>query len=111
MKELDKLRKGLKIGDILLIEDYGNTLKCIFMAGGLAKSSFIVKDDALVEALRLKGDHGILEGASFHAFKNTFDSFALHVKARKLYDELSYNLPLYMKPEVHEDEVLKQAVA
>ena len=110
MKELEQLRKGLTEGDVLLIEDYGNSLKCIFTKGGLAKLSFMVEEDALVEALRLKGEHGIVEGATFHAFKGTFDSFALHVKARKLYDELNYNLPLYMKPEVREI-LLQHAVA
>ncbi|MFT2009889.1 hypothetical protein ACMA1I_14515 [Pontibacter sp. 13R65] len=102
MKELEKLRKGLSVGNILLIKDYGNSLNCIFMKDGLAKLTFNVKDDNLVEALRLKGEHGIVEGANFMSFKNSFDSFSLHVKARKLYEELNYNLPLYMKPELPE---------
>ncbi|MCC9134974.1 hypothetical protein ACFSKU_19250 [Pontibacter silvestris] len=92
MNELDKLRDGLMNSSILLMKDYGNQLECSFVREGLVIRSFFIKDEILATALKRSGVNGIIEGVNFEVFRNTFDSFSLRVKAKKLYSELSANL-------------------
>ena len=57
------------------------------------KQVVVVTDEVLSSMLSHAGLNGIVEGVDFQVFRNTFDSFSLRVKARKLYKELVTSLP------------------
>ena len=92
MRELGKLYAGLMNSNIMLLKEVNNALECSFVKVGIVQDVVVVKDEVLSEELRSKADLGILEGAGFQYFRNTFDSFALHVKAKKLYQNLRFSL-------------------
>lgn len=94
MEELAKLSAALKNSSSLLLKQRRNILECQFVEKGLVRQVLPVKCDVLAAALWQASVVGILEGAEFRAFKHSFEGFAIRVKARKLYRELSAVLPL-----------------
>ena len=110
MREIDELRKGLRNSSIMLLKEHQNFLECSFVKEGLVNCIAVVEDDTLAEALRQRVKSGIAEGIHFNTFKHEFESFALHVKAKKLYSDLAFNLPMYL-PVLHmKEEAYEQTV-
>jgi hypothetical protein len=96
IKELQDLATGMMNSNTLLLRKIGPALECRFTMEGIERHRTIVKCEILAEALLQKSTFGILEGAMFVEFKNSFDSFSLHVKAMHLYNKLNATLPLYI---------------
>jgi hypothetical protein len=92
--ELNRLHEGLTNSNTLIIKNAGTELECSFLKEGFEKKVVIIKDDVLAAELSCAAVNGIIEGADFQVFRNTFNSFSLRVKARKLYQELSSSLPV-----------------
>lgn len=93
-RELNSLHKGLKNSNTLIIKNTRTGLECSFLKEGFEKQVVIIKDDVLATELSCAGVNGIIEGADFQVFRNTFNNFSLRVKARKLFQELQSSLPL-----------------
>ncbi|WP_114778714.1 hypothetical protein [Botryobacter ruber] len=110
MKEIDELRKGLKNSSIMLLKEHRHALECSFVKEGIVNHIVHVEDDILAEALRQKITSGIAEGVHFNAFRHEFESFALHVKARKLYADLAFSLPMYLPVLDAKEEAYEQTV-
>ena len=89
MEELEGLYKGLKESNTLLLKECESHLQCEFMKGGMVVRTVLVYCPILASALRQECIHGILEGNRFTKFLHNFSRFSLHVKTRKLYQELS----------------------
>lgn len=89
MRELEELATWLMNSNLLILKENGALLECQFIWGGLVRHIVHVRNEILTAALKQKSERGIIEGATFNAFKNNFSSFSLHVKARQLYAELS----------------------
>lgn len=53
----------------------------------------VIRDEVLADALFHRGVKGIIAGADLKGIVNTFNTFSLHVKARKLDLELHGTLP------------------
>ena len=94
MEELSRLSSGLMHSSALLLQRHGPLLECLFLREGLVHQVVIVTCPVLAAALVQESSAGILEGAEFAAFRFNFDRFSLHVKARKLYQELCSTPPL-----------------
>ncbi|GAA4436917.1 hypothetical protein GCM10023188_30530 [Pontibacter saemangeumensis] len=94
MEELAKLSAALKNSSSLLLKQRRNSLECQFVEKGLVRQVLPVRCEVLAAALWQASVLGILEGFEFRAFKNSFESFSIRVKARMLYRELSATLPL-----------------
>ncbi|WP_114783211.1 hypothetical protein [Botryobacter ruber] len=92
MRELGKLYEGLTNSNVMLLREVNNALECSFVKVGIVHEVVVVKDEVLSEELRNTAELGILEGAGLQHFRNTFDSFVLHVKAKRLYLELRFSL-------------------
>jgi hypothetical protein len=93
-RELNRLHEGLTNSNTLIIKNAVTGLECSFLKDGFEKQVVIIKDDVLAAELSVAGVNGIIEGTDFQVFRNTFDSFSLRVKARKLYQELNSSLPV-----------------
>ncbi len=88
MEELDRLKKGLVEGHVLMYKDEDKGLQCSFVKGGLVVDSFVIEDNVLANALASKGTNGIVEGSNLQMLRNNYDWFSLSVKSKKLYEEL-----------------------
>lgn len=88
MKELERIENGLKKSNTLLYKQDNSGLACSFVNGGMVVDSFVVEDNVLAEALAKKGMNGVVEGSDFALLRNNYDWFTLHVKTKKLYEEL-----------------------
>jgi hypothetical protein len=92
-KELQKLAEALPDTNKLLLKENRNGLDCHFLMGGLVRHTVHVRSRALVTALLQASVRGIVEGAGYIAFRESFSGFALHVKATALHEELSHSEP------------------
>ncbi len=88
MEELERVQKGLETSNILVLKTIDNRLECSFIKEGMVQYNFLVSDDVLVSALNEKASFGVVEGFSFHNLRNNYGWFSLHVKSKKLLQEL-----------------------
>lgn len=93
MKELEELAIGLVGTNTLLLKEKGNLLECQFLVGGLVRHTVQVKCKYLAAALKQQSVLGIIEGGNFISFRSKFSGFSLHVKTKKLYNQLSASQP------------------
>ena len=89
MEELEELSVGLNKSNTLLLKEHNQYLQCEFLKEGMVRHTVLVHCPTLANALRQECRYGILEGTAFSNFKNNFSKFSLHIKARRLYQELS----------------------
>ncbi|PRY09697.1 hypothetical protein CLV24_11834 [Pontibacter ummariensis] len=92
MRELERLQNGLSKSKTLLYKPDQEGLACSFVNGGLVIDSFTIEDGVLADALAKKGVNGVVEGSNFEMLKNNYEWFSLHVKSKKLYQELESSL-------------------
>ena len=88
MEELDRLKKGLVEGHVVMYKNDDKGLQCSFVKEGLVVDSFTIEDNVLAHALAAKGTNGIVEGSNLQMLRNNYDWFTLSVKTKKLYEEL-----------------------
>ncbi|MBC5772734.1 hypothetical protein H8S95_01550 [Pontibacter sp. KCTC 32443] len=88
LQELHNLSIGLAKSNTLILKQQNSTLACQFLSGGLTTHEVQVKVKLLVNALWQASTLGIIEGANYTAFRNDFDNFSFHIKARFVYLEL-----------------------
>lgn len=88
MEELERLQKGLQNSNILVLKPVENRLECSFIREGMVQDNFLVSDEVLVSALNEKASCGVVEGFSFQNLRNNYGWFSLHVKSKKLLQEL-----------------------
>lgn len=88
MEELDRLQKGLQNSQRLVLKQINNSLECSFYKEGVVQDNFIVTDEVLISALTKKGSYGVLEGYNFNYLRTNYGWFSLHVKSKKLLQEL-----------------------
>lgn len=89
MEELDRLQNGLFNSQLLVLKPIDNSLELSFIKEGMVQDNFIITDEVLVDALSKKGRHGVVEGFHFNELRNNYGWFSLHVKSKKLLQELS----------------------
>ena len=94
MEELAKLSAALENSSALLLKQRRNMLECQFVEKGLVRQVLPVRCEVLAAALWQASVGGIIAGFEFRALKHSFGSFSIHVKARKLYGDLSATLPM-----------------
>ena len=90
MEELDRLQKGLQNSNTLVLKSFNNKLECSFIKEGMVQDNFYVTDEVLVTALSKKAKFGVVEGFNFNNLLHNYDWFSLHVKSKKLLQELQY---------------------
>lgn len=88
MKELERIENGLNKSKTLLYKSEQQGLACSFVNGGLVIDSFVIEDDVLADALSRKGLNGVVEGSNFELLKTNYSWFSVHVKTKKLCQEL-----------------------
>lgn len=88
MEELDRLQKGLQNSHTLVLKQIDNSLECSFIREGMVQDNFLVTDEVLISALTRKGKFGVVEGHSFNNLRYNYGWFTLHVKSKKLLQEL-----------------------
>lgn len=88
MEELDRLQKGLQNSHRLVLKPINNALECLFIKEGMVQDNFMVTDEVLVSALSGKAKFGVVEGFSFNSLRQNYGWFSLHVKSKKLLQEL-----------------------
>ena len=93
VKELQELSHGLKDSSTLILKQNEGALLCQFLSHGLVNHTVTVSCQQLVSALWKVSSMGIIDGTEFMIFRNVFDKFSLHVKARQLYAELGVQQP------------------
>ncbi|NDK55712.1 hypothetical protein [Pontibacter fetidus] len=93
VEELQELSLGLNESNTLIFKEVNGTLLCQFLMHGLVCHTVTVTCELLAKALWQISSMGIIDGADFMIFKNVFDKFSLHLKARQLYTELGVQQP------------------
>lgn len=88
MEELDRLQKGLLNSQRLVLKQIDNSLECSFIKEGMVQDNFKVTDEVLISALTKKSRFGVVEGFNFNHLRSNYGWFSLHVKSKKLLQEL-----------------------
>lgn len=88
VKELQELAAGLDKGNILVLRRRASMYECQFLDGGLVCHVVQLHNTPLAAALLQVSVTGIIAGATYETFKNTFSEFCFKIKTRSLYQEL-----------------------